>query len=513
MVRRVPVVLLAALVVSGTGLAGETPAHWRAEGRRELSRTMAALRSVDWSHARNVILFVGDGMSMTTVDAARILAGQLEGRPGEEHELSFERFPFVALARTYNTNQQTPDSAGTMTALATGVKTRAGMLAVDGQLLRRQFSRTAEHALPTILELAEDRGLATGIVTTTRVTHATPAALYAHTPERAWERDGDLPPAAREAGMADIARQLVENPHGDGIDVVLGGGRCWFVPAGTEGPAAEGCARLRTDGRDLLEAWRSRTGGAVVFDAKAFRAVDPATTRALFGLFAPSHLQYEHDRKRDPRGEPSLTEMTEAAIRILSRDPDGFFLMVEAGRIDHAHHAANAYRALTDTIELSRAVARARELVDPKRTLIIVTADHGHPLTIAGYATRGAPILGLVRSNDGRGLPRRSPSPDRHGRPYTILGYQTGPVRFAERPNLEQKHVMAPDYRQESAIPLPHETHGGEDVPIYAVGPHAQLFQRTVEQTYVFHVMLEAWGWGASDGPVVPKRPPRSPRR
>ena len=181
--------------------------------------------------AKNVILFVGDGMGIATVTAARILEGQRSGKPGEENRLAFETLPFTALSKTYNTDFQVPDSAGTITAMTTGIKTRMGVLGVDETVARGDVAATAAGSVPTLLEQAEDRGLWTGVVTTTTVTHATPAGCYAHTPERNWESDAKLSAQAKQAGFADIARQLVEFGHGDGIEVVLGGGRASFLPA------------------------------------------------------------------------------------------------------------------------------------------------------------------------------------------------------------------------------------------------------------------------------------------
>ena len=175
-------------------------------------------------------------MGPSTVTAARIYAGQLRGRPGEEGWLAFEKLPHVALAKTYNTNQQVPDSAGTMTAMVSGVKTKAGVLGVDARAVPGDHRSTAGSRVPTILEEAEQRGLATGLVTTTTITHATPAACYAHSPNRLWENDQLLSPEAREAGFPDLARQLVEFSYGDGIDVILGGGREHFLPKGRPDP-------------------------------------------------------------------------------------------------------------------------------------------------------------------------------------------------------------------------------------------------------------------------------------
>ena len=138
------------------------------------------------------------------------------------------------------------------------------MLAVDETVRRGDFAAVAGHELATILEQAEQRGLATGIVTTTTVTHATPAATYAHSPERDWENDARLSPAAREAGFPDIARQLVEMPHGDGIEVVLGGGRANFRPGSAADPEYPIQKGARLDGRDLVEEWRKRAPRSVV---------------------------------------------------------------------------------------------------------------------------------------------------------------------------------------------------------------------------------------------------------
>ena len=139
-------------------------------------------------------------------------------------------------------------------------------------------------------------------------------------------------------------------------------------------------------------------------------------------------MQFETDRPRDSGGEPSLSQMTAKAIDVLARAPKGFFLMVEGGRIDHGHHAGNAYRALTETIEFSNAVRVALAKTDPKQTLIVVTADHGHVFTFGGYAKRGNPILGKVVHADEDGAAGASePARDLLGLPYTTLGYLYGP--------------------------------------------------------------------------------------
>lgn len=472
------------------------------------------------AQARNVILFIGDGMGLSTITAARILEGQIRGEPGEENMLAFEELPHLALAKTYAVNLQVSDSAATATAMCSGIKTKAYVLGVDERVTTGDWTTVEASRRRTLFEEAEERGLATGLVTTTRVTHATPAACYAHAAHRNWEDDTMLPPDAREAGFPDVARQLVEFPAGDGIDVILGGGRAQFLRHNQLDPERPELTGNRQDGHDLIAAWQSRRpDGAFLWNRSQLAALDPRSVGPVFGLFDSSHLAFEADRKDDVGGEPSLSEMTAKAIELLQRNPRGFVLMVEGGRIDQAHHLGNAYRALTDTIEFSNAVRAALSLTDPRDTLIVVTADHSHVLTIAGYPHRGNHILGKVVSVDPSGEPDSRYLRDALGRPFTTLSYANGPgytgaspeqpegpKRFLHlptgyrgitkgRPDLTHVDTTAPDYLQEATVPTRNDTHAGEDVPIYAGGPGAELFRGVQEQSYVFHAIVEALGW------------------
>ena len=487
--RRAPGRRLALVLALCVGVAGaQTPEEWFDSGRQAVER--AKSQAPITGRARNVILFVGDGMGVSTVTAARILDGQRRGRRREEHSLAFERLPYLALSKTYSANQQTPDSAPTMTAMITGIKSNDGAISVTAQAVREDYRTVAGNEAMTLLEHAERAGLATGVVTTARLTHATPAACYAHVPDRDWEADADLPADARAAGFPDIARQLIEFRHGDGLEVALGGGRSKFLPVGETDPEYPDRRGERRDGRNLAAEWASAPGAAYVWNLAQFDAVDPRTTRRLLGLFERSHMQYEHDRGRDRGGEPSLAQMTVKAIELLAARDSGYVLMVEAGRIDHAHHAGNAFRALTDTIALSEAVQAALERVDLRDTLVIVTADHSHVFTLAGYPRRGNDILGKVIAAGEAGFSR-----DRDGRPYTTLGYANGPGhRAGARPDLGGVDTANPDYRQEATVPLDMETHGGEDVTVFAGGPMAHLFRGVIEQHVIYHVMAEALG-------------------
>lgn len=456
---------------------GESADWWYRAGAAR-----AAANGAMRGDARNVIVFVGDGMGLPTVAAARILAGQRGGAPGEEHQLAFERFPHTALSRTYNTDAQTPDSAGTMTAIATGAKTRIGHVGVGQGVAEGDCAGTPGNELLTILELAESAGLATGIVTTTRLTHATPASTYAHVPHRGWEADSGMAPEARAAGCADIAAQFVGTPFGDGPEVALAGGWGPFLPDGEVLVPADQDG-WRRDGRDLLAEWRARhPGGRLVANASGLATASGADK--VLGLFAPSDLPYETERGE---GVPSLADMTRAAITRLQRDGDGFVLLVEGGRIDHANHDGNAHRALRETVAFSDAVAVADAMTGDD-TLVLVTADHSHVMTFAGYPARGNPILGTVRE---AGADAAALADD--GKPYTTLGYANGPGAIAgARSDPSDADTTAVGYRQQATVPMRAETHGGEDVGVWARGPGAAAVRGSVEQNVLFHFLVQA---------------------
>ena len=465
---------------------GETAAWWFRAGAAE-----AAARGATRGGAKNLILFVGDGMGIPTVSAARILAGQRLGRPGEEHRLSWENFPATALSRTYNTNLQTPDSAGTMSAMATGAKTRAGLISVGQSMEYGDCKDLADGTLVTLWELAADAGMETGVVTTTRLTHATPAATLAHVPHRDWESDVDVPAEARALGCTDIAQQMIINGYGNGAKVLMGGGRAEFMTRDQVDPEYPELRGKRADGLDLVALWQQRNPqGHYVWNSEQLAAA--STDAPLLGLFEPDHMQWEDERHRGASGEPSLAEMTKAAIKRLSGSAHGYVLLVEGGRIDHAHHYGNGYRALNETIAMSEAVQAAVELTSQDDTLILVTADHSHTLSFVGYPGRGNPILGKVAGIDVDGTHRQAL--DKDDRPYTTLVYANGPGYRGEnpRPDLSEVDTEAVEFLQEAMVPLRNESHGGEDVGIWASGPGSEAVRGSVEQNSIFHFLLQA---------------------
>ncbi len=449
--------------------------------------------------ARNVILFLGDGMGMSTITAARIFDGQSRGESGEENLLSFESFPRVALVKTYNTNQQVPDSAGTATAIHTGTKTRAGVINIGPDARRRNCEEAMANRLQAFREVVLESGRSLGVVTTTRVTHATPAAVYAHSAERDWESDAYLPEQATELGCRDIAAQLTALAPEAGPSIVLGGGLREFRGSGLDG-------KRRSADADLVAEWlQAADGRRFIHTRDALADLDPG--EQILGLFADSHMTYVAERK-EPTPEPTLQEMTAAAIDFLESRGEGYYLLVEGGRIDHGHHDGYPGYALLETQAFAEAVAIALDKVDLDETLVLVTADHSHVFTHGGYPTRGNPILGLVVENDRNGEPQSEPHLAADGQPYTSLGYMNGPGAVAgPRPRPETGvHAMA-----QSLIPFERveidgslsdsETHAGEDVPLYATGRGSERVGGVIEQDRVFDIIMAAFGLNE---PAVP---------
>ena len=462
---------------------------WFKAGQSAIQEKLA--RTPNTNRAKNIIIMVSDGNGVGTNYATRIFAGQKKGMLGEEYVLPQETFPYLALVKTYNPNAQTPDSAGTATAAHSGVKTKAGVIGVDETLARGDCAAVEGAKVASIAEILSGEGKSVGVVSTARITHATPASVYAHSADRNFEDNSGLPEGCSQP---DIAAQLIEQMKAGVIDVALGGGRRHFIPK--EVKDEEGKGGKRTDGRNLIQEAQAM-GAQFAWDDKTAAALSLGNNTPILGLFESSHMKYEHDRT----GEPSLAEMTEAAIKALQGNENGFFLQVEAGRVDHANHDGNLHRVLTDGVAFADAVRKAAEMTSPEDTLIIVTADHGHTMTMSGYPARGNPILGLVHSYDENGGRAENPYPAGDGKPYTTLNYNTGPGSvfagkkegdIVERPFVTDEEAMDLDYHQQALVPSGSETHGGQDVTIYASGPGAWLFTGVVEQNYIFHVIMNA---------------------
>lgn len=409
----------------------------------------SALRAQE---AKSGIFFIGDGMGPAQVTAGRIFKGN-----ARDGKLTLDSLDHVAMVRTYAYDAMVTDSAASATALATGHKAKNRAISVDPKGNR----------LETILEKAKKQGKSVGVVTTTTVTHATPACFYAHGPNR-----GD------EAGFAE---QLIDDAD---IDLVMGGGRRYFLPRDRTDDERGGRG-TRSDDRDLIaeaggKGWRviQRQSGFDQLLADIDAGRDPGKVLALFNY---SHLEFELDRSKDPWGEPSLAEMTAAAIKILSRNPKGYFLMVEGGRIDHACHANQAYRAMTDLVAFDDAVKVG---VDAARadgeTLVVITADHetgGLAISAVGsLEVKGADLI-------------TGGSPFGSG---SILTFASGPG--ADRAAQNRYAKDHPNYQQPALMKLRSAAHSGVDVILWADGPGAETFHGVLDNNEVGAKFMRAMG-------------------
>ncbi|XP_055934117.1 alkaline phosphatase-like [Argiope bruennichi] len=463
----------------------KTAKYWEQDGQKNLYASLRLLKNE--KVAKNVILFLGDGMGMTTVTATRIYKGQKKRERGEEELLTFDQFPYVSLSKTYGIDRQTSDSANTATAYLCGVKANYGTIGVDGRVEYENCESSVDPSthVPSILEWAQDKGKWTGFVTTTRVTHATPAGTYAHIASRNWESSTPSPKCQ------DIAYQLIHNKPGKDMHVIMGGGRRHFIPKTDKD--VEGDSGSRPDSRNLLSEWRlmksnDKKKAEMVFSASELKALNPNKVDYLVGLFHSDHLPYVAERPNLTKEYPTLPEMVEAAIKVLRKEEKGFVLLVEGGKIDIAHHLNWAKKALEEGVEFDKAIETAQQLTDPEETLIVVTADHSHTFTVGGnYQMRGTNILGIGGVSDV------------DNKTFTTLGYHNGPgyKKNSRDRNLTEEEAVETEFRQDSLFPMLYETHGAEDVPVYAKGPYAHLFHGVHEQSYIPYVM----GYASCVGP------------
>ncbi|XP_017487431.1 PREDICTED: membrane-bound alkaline phosphatase [Rhagoletis zephyria] len=462
--------------------------YWVNKAQNILAEKLKQTSHLNTNRAKNIILFLGDGMSVQTTTATRAFLGD------SSEQVYFDRFPYTGLSKTYAVDKRVPDSASTATAYLSGVKGNYGTIGVNAQVPKYDCDLAADPSTHTesMAKWAQDAGKWTGLVTTARVTHASPAGVYAHTAQRGWEYDAAIEKDGCSATKnVDIARQLVEWPVGKGLRVIMGGGRRNFIDESySDEEEAEG---RRTDGRNLIEEWledkrEQCVRAKYVWNKEGLNNVDFNDTEYLLGLFASSHCPYHGDleRKNLTDSVPSLSEMTQAAIELLSQSEEGYFLFVEGARIDMAHHVTRAHLSLEETAEFARAVELARNLTSEEDTLIVVTADHSHTMTINGYPTRGSDIFGLAPANADDDLP------------YTILSYANGPG-FSKtysskngRKDLSDADLDDPSYKYMATVPLESETHGGDDVAVYASGPYEHYFSGNYEQSNIPALMAYA---------------------
>jgi alkaline phosphatase len=480
------------------------PGQYRVE-----AKAPGALFAADWEVfatkprvAKNVILFIGDGMSVAHRTAARMLSKQIEsGHYGGQ--LAMDDMAHMALVSTSASDSVVTDSASAMSAYATGHKTCGGAMGVYCASNKSQF----EHPrVETLSELVRRQlGLAVGIVTTTEVVDATPAAMIAHTVSRTTRNE--------------IATMLFDAAP----EVLLGGGRAFFQSASVAGSK-------RTDEIDYIARFRDR---GYYYAATAVEmaggAGDPLVQR-MIGLFHPSNMDGVLDRRITKGGsvktypeQPDLTEMVRSAIAVLSRKPDGFVLMVESGRIDQFSHALDWERAVYETILLDNAVKVAKAWAAARNdTLIVVVADHGHPVSIIGTiddARPGSRLRDKMAVYDAK-FPNYAP-PDADGYPAAVDVSRRLAFIFGGVPDhcTTGKPAQSPDWPTQSAkkgegyvaneklcgvgatrvlgnLPalIAGGVHAADDVILTADGPGSEQFRGHMENTRVFRAIATALG-------------------
>lgn len=292
----------------------------------------------DARRVKGIILVIGDGMGINQVRSADIYSRQIMEKP-----LSITSIATRGTTTTYSANSQVTDSAAAATALLTGHKANNGTINVspDG---RRLF--TIGHAV-------RKAGMSVGVLSTARLTHATPAGVYSHSLRRDDENS--------------IAEQLVEFAP----EVAMAGGLRHFIPQDQQGSK-------RSDGKNLVDVMKAN-GYTHVTSAEELKTVDPTKTGKLVGLFSMSHMAYDLDRQNvlELQKQPRLADMTKAALSVLERNPKGFFVMIEGGRIDHACHSHDIKASIYETLAFDEAVKVALDYQKAHPdVLVLVTADH-----------------------------------------------------------------------------------------------------------------------------------------
>lgn len=455
---------------------------------------------------KNVILFVGDGMTIANRTSARVLSkGINEGK--YQGMLSFDDMPNMALIGTSGSDSLITDSANSMSAYTTGHKTAVNAM---GVYVSRAADNLSHPKVETISELIKRKTkMSVGIVSDAELQDATPGAMVAHT--------------RRRADKPYIADQLFAS----GAEVILGGGSAYFYPQSTNGSK-------RKDEKNLVAQFQATGYSIALNKQELLTAGNAKETRKLFGVFHPDNMDGSLDRfflKKNTVAQypdqPDLTEMTQAAINVLSKNPNGFFLMVEAALIDKFNHPLDWERAAFDTIMLSNAVQIAKNFAKKNPdTLIIVTPDHTHSGSISGVVNDAKP--GPLRERVGvyadAGYPNY-PKADVAGYPNQIdvskrlaFFYGNYPDHYETlHPKLDGtfkpavkddsgKYVANPKYIQlnEDAIHMTgnlpsHQgvgVHTADDAVLNAMGPGSEKFRGFMDNTEVFKVMVETLGLG-----------------
>lgn len=457
--------------------------------------------------AKNVILFVGDGLSVAHRTAARILSkGWEQGLYGGE--LAIDDMPNMALISTSGTDSVVTDSANSASAYTTGHKSCVNALGI----YCAKNALTLDHPkVETISEVIKRKraGMAIGVVTNAEIEDATPAAMVAHT--------------RRRSDYNDIVKMFFDVQP----DVIMGGGSPNFLPKSTPGTK-------RTDDLDFIAKFKE-AGYALATTKTEMNAAVAGGSKKLLGLYNTSNIDGAFDLRLAKKGsiskfpdQPDVVEQTKAALEMLKGAQDGFFLMVESARIDKYSHSLDWERAVFDTIMLDNAVKVAKDFAgDRNDTLIIVVPDHAHPVSIVGTYDDDRPGQ-LLRDKLGTyadSLPPNYGPRDADGYPTKVDTSRRLAVAFGTypdtcdtgRPYLDGERVPAvkgPDgktnvanekdctgplaTRKQGNLPFDANSgvHAADDVLLTAMGPGAERFRGHKPNTFVFRVMAEALALG-----------------
>uniref|UniRef100_A0A182M9R4 Alkaline phosphatase n=1 Tax=Anopheles culicifacies TaxID=139723 RepID=A0A182M9R4_9DIPT len=446
--------------------------------------------------AKNIMVFVGAGMSQTTVTAARFYNG------GDNETFAFERLKWSGNARTYCVDSRVPDSACAGTAFLTGVKSNFGTVAMDPTVRRSECTMDPAKKLASIAKWALEAGKAVGFATTSRVTSGSNAALYANSPDSDWENDANVKAAGCNVDtVPDIAQQLIHGDIGKQFKVILGGGRKQFIP--TSEQDTSGARGLRTDGKNLINEWQQSKQGAnatYITTVNQLASLDTSKIDYLLGLFDYDHLPFSSDIANDS-DTPALVRMVHYSLEMLQKPEhtDGFLLFVEDGNIRRAHGQNKPRKAFDQVQHYANAFNMAKMMASETNTLFISMNDVGSTLSLSGYPDR---------ASDPLDTPAGTSSAD--GLPYLGLSYATGPAHSAYySPGTGRLDPMVvlqgvPNVRERTCpagVPMADGVDGGEDATVYASGPWAFMLSGGYEQHFVAHTIAFASCMdGACDG-------------
>ncbi|GMS97799.1 hypothetical protein PENTCL1PPCAC_19974 [Pristionchus entomophagus] len=446
----------------------ESIEYWNRVGRKwldaKLESDVGTILAAQQTPPKNVILFIGDGMGIATITAARIARNQNSGQADVNQPFFFETFPFSGLSKTASFDTHTTDSAASAVAMMCGRKVEQNTLGrLPGHGNKCEHGEKAK-IRDGIADLAIDKGIDVGFATTAAITDATPAALYAKDVHRRMEFDSA--PGMNTSNCEDIATQILSHPA-DKFKVLLGGGHAQFLPDSVGGN--------RTDNRSIEEEWahlrpmQLAQSRVLLTGTEDFVHHTPEEDQQLLGIFAPLHFPYRVDENlRNSSSVPRLSEMAVKAVQVMEKQTDsrGYFLMIEGANIDKAQHKNRFHLATEELSEFDRAIEQVSNLVGDD-TLILVTADHAHALTIPGYLNKSRSIF------------------ERDGNVSSIF-FATGPgYGDGNRTLYTAEESMDPHFAQPASFFFNDARHGGEDVGIWAKGPFAWLFTGTLENTQI----------------------------